>query len=147
MVRIAAVTRDNVLLVCRLRVAPEQEQFVSSNAVSLAEAYVKPEAKPFVVLAPDEEVVGFAMLYDDGTLPVVGIWRLMIDQHRQRRGYGAQVVQALVSHARGQRLLEAVEVGAMPGAGGPGPFYERQGFGPTGEIRDDGDVRYRLRLG
>lgn len=145
MVLISPITRQNVLMVCELSVAPDQEQFVSSNAVSLAEAYVKPEAKPFAVLA-HEQIVGFAMLYDDGKLPVVGIWRLMIDHSHQGHGYGAHAVQALVSHARGLRPLEAVEVGAMPGAGSPGPFYERQGFEPTGDVREDGEVRYRLKV-
>lgn len=146
MVLLSPVTRQNVLEVCGLSVAPDQERFVSSNAVSLAEAYVKPEAKPFAVLA-HEQIVGFAMLYDDGRVPAVGLWRLMIDRSHQGRGYGTQAVQALVVHARGLRPLETVQVGAMPGAGGPGPFYERQGFEATGEIRGDGEVRYRLHLG
>jgi diamine N-acetyltransferase len=145
-VRISPVTRDNVLLVCALSVAPDQERFVSPNAVSLAEAYVRAEAKPFAVVA-DEAVVGFAMLYDDRELPVVGLWRLMIDRDHQRRGYGAQTVELLVSHARGLRPLESMHVGAMTGPGGPGPFYEGLGFEPTGEVRDDGEVRYRLPLG
>ena len=49
MVELAAVTKDNWRAVCALRVSADQEQFVSSNVESLAEASVRPEAKPFAV--------------------------------------------------------------------------------------------------
>jgi diamine N-acetyltransferase len=137
------MTRDNVLPVCGLSVADGQEGFVSPNAVSLAEAYVRPEARPFAVLA-DDVVVGFAMLYDDGESPVIGLWRLMVDRNHQRRGYGAQAVELLVRHARAIRPLDYVQVGAVAEPGGPGPFYERLGFEPTGEVSDGGEVQYRL---
>jgi diamine N-acetyltransferase len=42
-VRLAKLTPDNVQAACSLRVKPEQEKFVAPVAMSLAEAYVRPE--------------------------------------------------------------------------------------------------------
>jgi hypothetical protein len=53
-VRLEPVTQENVRAVCDLRVAPAQESFVTPNAVSLAEAYVYPEAWCRAVYAGDD---------------------------------------------------------------------------------------------
>lgn len=146
MVCLTPITRANVLAVCALDVAPSQRGFVSPNAVSLAEAYVRPEAKPFAVDC-EGVAVGFVMLYDDVELPIVGLWRLMIDHAHQGQGYGSDAVALIIDHVRGLGRVGELHVGAMPGQGGPGPFYERLGFVTTGEVRDDGEVRYRLPIG
>jgi diamine N-acetyltransferase len=136
----------NVLAVCELRVSPDQEGFVSPNAWSIAEAYVRPEAKPFAIVVR-EEPVGFVMLYDDGQLPVVGLWRMMVDYRSQRQGVGASAVRLVIDRARqSDRNVRTIQVGAIPGVGGPGPFYEWLGFTPTGEVRQDGEVRYELHI-
>lgn len=85
----------------------------------------------------DGEAVGFAMVADvTSTNADPYLWRLLIDRRHQERGIGTRVVAALVDtfRAAGHRQLY---VSWMPGSGSPGPFYERLGFVPTGEV--DGD--------
>ncbi len=67
-VHLEQVTPENVRAVCDLRVAPAQESFVASNAVSLAEAYVHEVAWCRAVYA-GEDLVGFVMLHDAATGP------------------------------------------------------------------------------
>lgn len=138
-----------------LRVAPGQEEFVSSVETSFLDAERYPEAVARFWAAYDgDEIVGFAMISDgipedaleaDPTL--VGpffLWRLLIDERYQRRGYGTAAVDAVVEYVRsrgGDHLL----VSYSAGEGNPGPFYERYGFVPTDRVVE-GERVLRLEL-
>ncbi len=63
-VTLREITSDTVHKVCLLKVRPDQEQFVASNAFSLAEALFAPEAW-YRAVYKDELTVGFVMLWDD----------------------------------------------------------------------------------
>ena len=88
---LTAANRDEILAVHR---APGQEHFVSSVAESLEEAQDYPQANPWyrAVYAGDTPV-GFVMLsWDCVPQPpeIIGpwfLWKLLIDEHHQRRGY------------------------------------------------------------
>jgi diamine N-acetyltransferase len=99
------ITATTVRAVTSLRLAPEQEGYVASNAVSIAQAHFARDAW-FRSIHADEELIGFAMLRD-GTLlppkdakPEVSLWRFMVAHEYQRRGYGREALSLLVSHAR-----------------------------------------------
>jgi diamine N-acetyltransferase len=144
-VELVPVTKDSWRAVCDLRVRADQEGFVSSNLESLAEAAVRPEAVPLAVVAGGE-LVGFAMLFDDGRSDVAGLWRFMIAADHQRRGYGAAAVRAVIEHFRAIPRVSTLRVSAVAEEGGPGPFYERLGFVATGHISGDGEAGYTLPL-
>src|SRR5690242_13904136 len=62
-VTLVELTDENREAVLALRVAPGQEQFVSSVADSLAEAVQYPQAKPwFRAVYANDQPVGFVML-------------------------------------------------------------------------------------
>jgi diamine N-acetyltransferase len=144
-VRLEPVTQENVVAVCDLRVGPGQESFVTANAVSLAQAYVHPEAWCRAVYAGDD-LVGFVMLHDVPTGPGYMLWRLMIDARFQGRGFGRQIVHRVMDHVRSRPGATELKVGAHRGVGGPGPFYESLGFRRTGEVIDDEEDVYALPL-
>ncbi len=139
-----------------IRRGPGQDQFVSSVEQSLVDAVTYPEAcARFWTVNDGDNVVGFVMLSDgipaetlaaDPTL--VGpyfLWRLLIDDRQQRRGYGTAALDALVSYVRDRPGADALLTSAGQGEGSPQPFYERYGFVPTGEIHE-GEVVLRLDL-
>ncbi len=143
------VNREAVLA---LRVAQAQERFVSTVRVSLAEAAEHPRRRPWyrAVYAGDEPV-GFVMLswnVEPRPPEIIGpwlLWKLLIDERHQGRGYGSAVVRqvAALVHAEGAtELLTSYE----PGPGGPAGFYQRLGFLPTGDVDDHGEVILRLAL-
>lgn len=134
-VRLAPIDRALVRPVIALRVAPAQERFVASNAVSLAEAYAAPEARPFAILL-DEVPVGFVMLEADEQ-GEYGIWRMMIDAAHQGRGLGRLALDRVVEHVRPLAAHRRLFVTCVPGEGGPLGFYTRYGFVPTGEVLDE----------
>ncbi|MDQ3738066.1 MAG: GNAT family N-acetyltransferase [Actinomycetota bacterium] len=85
----------------------------------------------------DGEPVGFVMVAGvTATNADPYLWRLLIDGYHQERGIGTQVVAALVDRYRAAGCNKFY-VSWMPGPGSPGPFYERLGFAPTGEMDED----------
>jgi len=142
--------RDEVLA---LRLAPGQDQFVSTVAESLNEADEYPQASPWyrAVYAGDEPV-GFVMLSWD-CLPqppeIIGpwfLWKLLIDQDHQHRGYGRKVVRLVADLVRAEGGEELLTSYVAEGEGGPGPFYTRLGFVPTGATDPHGEIIMRLDL-
>jgi GNAT superfamily N-acetyltransferase len=152
--RLRPVTDANRDEVLALRVAPGQEQFVSSVADSIDEAGEYPHANPWYRAVYDGDVpVGFVMLsWNCVPRPpeVFGpwfLWKLLIDRDHQRRGYGREVVQQVADLVRAEGATELLVSYVPEGEGGPGPFYEGLGFVPTGETDADGEIIMRLDLG
>jgi diamine N-acetyltransferase len=143
-VTLREVTRETVRAICRLQVGPGQDRFVAANAVSIAEAYFQPKAW-FRAIYAGEEPVGFVMLYEDQDKAEYYLWRLMIAGEHQRRGYGQQAVALIVDRLRTLPGARELLTSAVPGEGGPRPFYERLGFTATGEV-EDGEEVLRLPL-
>jgi diamine N-acetyltransferase len=139
-----------------LRTAPGQDRFVASVEQSFADAVEHPEAcARYWTVYDGEQAVGFVMISDDiprETLEadptLVGpyfLWRLLIDERHQRRGYGTAALDALVAYVRGRPNGDALLTSAGQGQGSPQPFYERYGFVPTGQVLEH-EVVLRLDL-
>ena len=107
------ITWDNYEKVLALNVAKNQEKFLSSNAESLAEAYLdsKEEKSAYVPLAivSDDKVVGFLMYayYDPQGAegyrqkePYFRLFRFMIGERHQGKGYGRSALAKLLAHMR-----------------------------------------------
>lgn len=135
-VTLRPITAANVYDVLRLRVAPEQEQFVADNARSLAEAAYNPYAWPRAIYA-DETPVGFVMLYDNPAQAQYFLWRLLIDRRYQRSGYGRRAVEQVIEYVCGRPNATTLDVSYVPAEGNPQPFYTSLGFVDTGEMDDD----------
>jgi diamine N-acetyltransferase len=62
-----------------------------------------------------------------------GVWRLNVDAADQRSGVGRYAVYTVLAEAarRGNHSATVLWVDRQ---GGPGPFYQRLGFHPTGEV-------------
>ena len=132
----------------RLKVTPEQANYVAANAESLLEAAATPNACPWyrAVYAGDVPV-GFVMISDgipDTHPEYLGpyfLWRLMIDTRWQRQGLGTATLDLVVDYVRtrpnAQRLLSSLVPGAIAS---PREFYLRYGFRLTGEWFDGEEV-------
>lgn len=129
-----------------LRVEPEQERFVASNAVSIAQAHFHPEVAWFRAIYADDMPVGFLMLHDDSEKSEYYLWRFMIDHRFQKLGYGRRALEILLDHVRERPGATALTLSHVPGEGSPAPFYERMGFTHTGEEDEDGELFMRIEL-
>jgi diamine N-acetyltransferase len=151
-VTLREITDENRARVLALRVAPEQERFVGSVRAALDEAAAYPQANPWQrAVYAGAQPVGFVMVsWNVQPQPphIIGpwfLWKLLIDQLHQRRGYGAEVVRQIAQrvHAAGATQLLTSYV---PEDGGPAGFYQRLGFVPTGDLDSNGEVIVRLTL-
>ena len=81
------VTRENLDDILGLTVTSEQENFITSNAVSIAEAHFYREVTWFREIYADETPVGFILLDDDPVKSFYAVWRFMIDARFQKYGF------------------------------------------------------------
>ena len=93
MVSLKEITRDNIDEVLALKVDESQKSFVSTNADSLAQAYVYSEtAFPFAVYN-DDILVGFIMMGYYEVKSYYTLWKFMIDSRYQNKGYGRKALE------------------------------------------------------
>jgi diamine N-acetyltransferase len=116
---------------------------------SLRQAAEHPGARaiPWGVYAEDAPV-GFVVIADevDGP-PYVAhyLWKLLIDQRHQQKGYGTATLDLIVEYFRGRPGVEVIWTSAGQGEGSPIPFYERYGFERTGDV-EEGEAKLRLTI-
>jgi diamine N-acetyltransferase len=136
-VSLREITADSVSDICKLTdTLPQfQRKFVASNAYSIAQAHFEPKAWFRGIYAGDEPV-GFIMLYDDDEKQEYFLWRLMIAGPHQRKGYGQQAIHLLLKYVRSRPGATSLLTSYVPDERGPGSFYRRLGFEPTGEVLD-----------
>jgi diamine N-acetyltransferase len=144
-VTLRPISKDNLHDVLQLKVAPHQEQFVASNAVSLAEAHFEPELPWFRAIYAGEVPVGFLMLEFNTAEQIYFLCRFMIDERYQKYGYGRQALELLFAHVKTLPDGDALYTSCVPATGSPGPFYEKMGFIYTGE-EEDGELGMRRPL-
>ncbi|HEX7221940.1 MAG TPA: GNAT family N-acetyltransferase [Candidatus Limnocylindrales bacterium] len=149
-VTLREITGANRDAVTALRVGPGQDRFVGGVEESIREAAETPEGAPWYrAIYAGDEPVGFVMLSWNVT-PQPGIigpwflWRLLIDERFQGRGFGRGALRLVVELIRAEGATELL-TSYQPGDGEPWPFYEKLGFVPTGEI-DGTEVVLRLDL-
>jgi diamine N-acetyltransferase len=134
-----------------LRVAGEQEGYVASNAVSIAQAFFHREAW-FRSIYAGTTLVGFVMLRDRTLLTIearqaeLSLWRFMIDYKYQKSGYGRQALALVLAHARSRPGITSIQTSYVVGPHGPKDFYLALGFRHTGEIKPNGEVCLTLEL-
>ena len=143
-VTLREVTSKTLRDVLKLKVTPQQTDFVADNATSIAQAHFAEEAW-FRAIYAGEVPVGFAMLSDEPAKPEYFLWRFMIGAEHQGRGYGRDALALLAEHVRGRPGATELLASVVEGEGGPLPFYESFGFVSTGEY-DDGELILRYGL-
>ena len=149
MVTLHPLTDQNRHAVLSLRVSAAQEQFVGTVEGALLEAAEEPGGRAiFWAVYDGETPVGFVMISDEVDGPgyiAHYLWKLLVDERHQRRGYGSATLDLIVEYFRG-RGVDVLWTSAGQGKGSPIPFYERCGFVQTGEIVFDDEVLLELKL-
>jgi diamine N-acetyltransferase len=152
-VSLQPITEVNRSAVLALRVAPDQERYVSSVADSMTEAADEPDGRAIQwALCAGEAPIGFVMVSDSvgapGYFPQY-LWKLLIDRRHQRRGHGTAALDLVADYFRRSGDATVMTTSAGAGDGSPIPFYERYGFVRTGDIVFEREVllQYRLRRG
>ena len=87
-IELVRIDENNFIQAFNLKLAKEQEQFVSDPIRSLAQAYVYYNQRiPFGIFN-DDTMVGYVMVIYDYDLAEYNIWHMMIDIAYQHQGFG-----------------------------------------------------------
>lgn len=130
LVAITEETAPGILLLSETLTEP-QRSMVADNTVSIAQGHFSPYAW-FRAIYAGKSPVGFLMLYDNAEEPDYFLWRFMIAEPYQGRGYGRQAIDRLMDYVRTRPNAKVLEVSCSQGPGSPEEFYQRLGFVPTG---------------
>ncbi len=143
MISLEPVTKENLNDVISLSVNEDQKRFVSSNAESLAQAYVYSEnAYPFAIYR-DNEPVGFIMLGYYEAKGYYTLWKFMIDQRYQNRGYGREALGLGLQYAKDHFDDKELYTGVSLGNQVAKRLYRSVGFKETG-LTESGMEEMRL---
>jgi diamine N-acetyltransferase len=148
------VTEDDVEAVMGIRRGPGKENYIGSMISHFEDAISYAQACPRMWSVHDgEQLVGFVMISDnipqaviDADDDIVGpyfLWRLVIHEPFQRRGYGRATIDAVVAYLRTRPGADALYTSSVPGDGSPMPFYLGYGFVKIDRVADGEEV---LRL-
>lgn len=130
------ITEYNLIEVMKLDVLPAQKKCVAPNSVSIAQAHYSKTAW-FKGIYLKEQPIGFVMLDLNEEKPEYFLWRFMIDQNFQGKGYGKEAMEMIVDYVQTLPKAQELLTSCVPGTDGPEAFYKKLGFLPTGDMEDD----------
>lgn len=125
-----------------LSVRDDQKHFVALNIWSIAESKFHPALEPTAIY-DGETMVGFLMYGIDPQDHRHWLYRLMIDQKYQGRGYGRAALERLIELLRRVPGCTGLSVGYEPENLAAERLYFSLGFQPAG-IADWGEKTARL---
>jgi diamine N-acetyltransferase len=96
------VDKENWLACVALKVAESQKEFLPSNLSSIAGAQFYPESRSRAIYS-DDDLVGYALYGIDETTGLWKIFRLMIDEKFQGKGYGKAAMKVMLEDIRGEK--------------------------------------------
>lgn len=127
------ITKENFWECIELTVTKEQVDFVTSNAISIAQAKVQPECIPLAVYRNDI-MIGFLMYCIDEDDSEYWIYRLMIDKNYQSKGYGRKVLEKLLEIIKQDKSHNKIFLGVHKESICAVKIYEDSGFYFNGQI-------------
>ena len=146
-VELRTISEDNFIDAFNLKLAPEQENFVSHPIRSLAQAYVyRNQCQPFGIYA-DGKMIGYVMVIYDYDIPEYDIWHMMIDKSVQGRGYGSAALNRVIDYIRTKPFGDSDRIALTCNKNNltAKKLYESNGFAATG-IEDEDEIELVLTL-
>ena len=137
MVELREITQENFEECLKLRVAEHQRAFVSTTVHSLAQAWVSRDtAYPFAIYA-DDTMVGFLMLGYYERKDQYTLWKFLIDERYQNRGYGREALRLAVQFLVDRFHVKEVYTAYYSSNRVARELYASFGFRETGEVEDN----------
>lgn len=135
-VELREITNETLRPILKLAVAPDQQNYVAPNAVSIAEAYFNRDEAWFRGIYADGNPVGFVMLSLKPDKGEYWIWRYMVDAKHQGKGYGKAAMAHVLDFVRTQPGARELFLSYVKGNAPTAAFYQSLGFRDTG--REEG---------
>lgn len=128
------ITEKNIYDVMALKLKPEQETYVRDPLFSLAESYYYRDDDTVLLFAlEDEEVVGFLALITEIEEKTVHIWRIVIGDQFQSKGFGRKALRAVEKYVHTQEEYEKIVSDYVVGNEAMKYLLETEGYTQTGK--------------
>ncbi|MEH7234971.1 GNAT family N-acetyltransferase [Bacillus sp. JJ1562] len=128
-VTLQKITRDNWEECIDLQVGKSQKGFIASNLYSIAEVQFLPNFEAFAIYA-DIIMVGFTMFGLDEDDNNYWIYRIMIDEKYQGKGYGTKALLNVIDYIKAKPDAKEIIIGYNPENIEAERTYIRAGFQP-----------------
>lgn len=129
MLHLESITKDNWMKAISLHVREDQVNFVASNAVSLAQLnFLENFRAKGIYLG--EEMIGFALYGIDEDDHEYWMYRMMIDQKHQGKGYGKDAIQLVINEIKTikEERHQTITLSYEPANEHAKRIYEKMGF-------------------
>lgn len=133
MILFKEINTENFWECIELSVFKEQKDYVTSNAVSIAQSKVQPECIPLVVY-DDDTMIGFVLYCVDADDNEYWIYRMMIDKKYQSKGYGKQTLEKLLDRIMQDKTRNLIFLGVHKESIAAVKLYENVGFKFNGQV-------------
>ena len=133
MITLRNIDYDNFRKIIELKVHENQLDFLTSNAVSIAQSKVQPECIPLAIYN-DEKAIGFAMYGIDRRDGQYWIYRFMIDKKYQTKGLGKAALQLLINQIQKDKTYNKILLGVRKESIIAIRLYHSLGFEFSGKI-------------
>ncbi|MDE5746461.1 MAG: GNAT family N-acetyltransferase [Acetatifactor sp.] len=148
MISLREITAANIEECCSLTVSRDQQEYIASNRDSLETARENREVARTFAIYTGENMVGFTMFafdeeYEDPD-DRYWLWRFMIDEKLQGRGYGSLALKEIISYFR-ENGANTITLSTKESNKTALGLYHKFGFRETGEM-NDGEIVLRLVL-
>ena len=139
MITLKEISKENINAILKLKVSEEQKDQVAPNAYSIAQGSVHDEAW-YRGIYFNEIPVGFVMLSLEPEKNEFWIWRYMIDEGQQGKGYGKAAMLKVIEFMKTFPKIKEIKLSYVPkDHGGPQKFYAKLGFIDT-DIMEEGEI-------
>ncbi|NFN97835.1 GNAT family N-acetyltransferase, partial [Clostridium botulinum] len=133
------VTIKNWRSIAALKVNENQQNFIESNAYSLAEWKFVPDFHPKAIY-DNNKLIGFAMYGYFEKETRLWLDRFMIDYKYQNKGYGKSSLELLISVMINEYKCNKIYLSTFKDNIGAIKLYEKFGFEFNGEFDENGEL-------
>ncbi|WP_421410007.1 GNAT family N-acetyltransferase [Streptococcus suis] len=144
MITLKPVDESSYQAVLDLTVAEADKVFVAPNVRSLADAWLYREngdVFPYAIWA-DEQVVGFALIDIDEDIQQYMLWRFMIGQEFQGKGYGQAALEVVIAMAQSHPVCDHLIAAYVKGNQKMARLLEKNDF--VLDVEEERELVFRL---
>lgn len=118
---------------CKLELTDKQQEFMESNAISIAHSKFEPTLMPHAIYL-DDKVVGFLM-YNTAIeeLDAHWVYRIMVDKNHQNLGIGKIAAKLMISRITKLPNAKRIAAGYRPENKESGALWKILGFIDNGD--------------
>ena len=145
MINLRDITEANLIPIIDLDVGEDQKDQVAPNSISIAQGNYSKSAW-FKGIFNDDSPIGFVMLDLNMEENKCYLWRYMIDEKHQGKGYGKIALTQVVDWVKALKIFDEIKTSYVPAKNGADGFYKNFGFIETGKLEDSNEIGMKYSL-